>query len=286
MALELDSAVFDGLMLPAPTLSLVRAGLAAGAAAHPGLHLDGPTLAGLVSRLMAKGADAAALCWEDLYLVEAALRGQGPAWVRLRAQHGYRLRTVFHRTLGSDAAAADLADQFWAELATPVGGGSARLARYTGKGALGAWLVVSAARFASKAALRTRETATDDAELLDRVGAAEEDLALKLFKVEHRPAFTASVKLAFQRISLKERNLLRHHYLDGVETSELGRLYGVHRATAVRWLAAARESFVAAFRDELGARLGIQRLEVDSITRLFKSQLDISLPLEVVESAE
>ena len=96
-------------------------------------------------------------------------------------------------------------------------------------------------------------------------------------------AFIEAVKLAFQRIPLKDRNLLRHHYLDGVETSELGRMLGVHRATAVRWLAAARESFVAAFRDELALRLNVQRLDVDSITRLFKSQLDISLPLEVVE---
>lgn len=279
----MNDAIFEGLMLPMPTLAVVKAGLSAGQQAHPGVALDGPAMAAMVSRLMARGADAAALCWEDLYLVEAALRGSQPAWTRLKAAHGYRLGAVFRRTLGDDNAAGDLADQFWAELATPVGGGTARLARYGGKGALGAWLVVSAARFAQKARGRTREVAEDDEVLLARVGAAEEDLALKLFKDQHRQAFTESVKLAFARIPLKDRNLLRHHYLDGVETGELGRLLGVHRSTAVRWLAAAREAFVAAFRDELAARINVQRMDVDSIARLFRSQLDISLPLEVVD---
>ncbi len=274
------SAALEGLSLPQPTLLLVQSGLAAGAQAHPGVKLAPEAQAALVSRLMAKGADAAALCWEDLYLVEAALQRDATAWTRLKAVHGYRLGSVFRRTLGNDHAADDLADQFWAELATPVGGGTPRLQRYGGTGALGAWLVVSAARFAQKARGRSRETATEDDALLTRIGAAEEDLALKLFKDQHRQAFTESVKAAFTRIGQKDRNLLRHHYLDGVETSELGRLFGVHRSTAVRWLAAARESFVSAFREELSVRIKVQRLEVDSIARLFRSQLDISLPLE------
>ena len=276
----LDFSGLDTLLLPAPARQVVEAGLEAGARAHPGLGLDGASLAKLVSRLTARGADATTLCWEDLYLVEAALAGNGAAWARLKAAHGYRLAAVFRRILGNDAEAEELAGQFWAELAAPLRGSSARLSRYGGRGALGAWLVVTAARYAQRATARAREEAGGDDSLLERVSATEEDLALKLFKDQHRQAFTESVKQAFRRIGLKERNLLRHHYLDGVETAELGRLYGVHRATAVRWLAAAREAFVAAFRDELCARLDIQRAEADSIARLFRSQLDIALPLE------
>ncbi len=280
---ELDFTALEALQLPLPALSLVRAGLGAAAQTHPGIALEGGRLAALVSRLLAKGADAAALCWEDLFLTEAALAGSNAAWARLKALHGYRLAAVFRRIMNDDGAADELANQFWAELAAPVSG-TARLSRYAGKGALGAWLVVSAARYAQKARARSRETAASDDVLLERVGAAEEDLALKLFKSQHQKEFTESVKQAFRRISLEERNLLRHHYLDGVETGELARLLGVHRATAVRKLAAARDSFVAAFRDELSVRLKIQRLDVDSIARLFKSQLDISLPLEVSDA--
>jgi RNA polymerase sigma-70 factor (ECF subfamily) len=282
--MTLDFSSLDGLLLPEPTLQLVRSGLSAGAQAHPGIDLDGAAIARLVSRLLARGADAAALCWEDLYLVEATLGASGgPAWARLKALHGYRLASVFRRTLADDSAADELLNQFWVELAVPLSGSTARLSRYGGRGALGAWLVVSAARYAQKAKTRTKEEVSSDDALLDRIGAAEEDLALKLFKTEHHQAFTEAVKQAFRRISLKDRNLLRHHYLDSVETGELARLFGVHRATAVRWIASAREAFVAAFRDELSARLSVQRLDVDSIARLFKSHLDISLPLEVAD---
>src|SRR5688572_28159553 len=152
---ELDFTALEALQLPLPTLSVVRAGLTAAAQAHPALTPDGAKLAGLVSRLLARGGDAAALCWEDLYLAEAALSGEDAAWARLKALHGYRLAAVFRRVMNDDGAAEELATQFWAELAAPVSG-SAKLSRYGGKGALGAWLVVTAARYAQKAKARTR----------------------------------------------------------------------------------------------------------------------------------
>src|SRR6478735_1389681 len=94
----IPETALDGLLLSPATLNVVRAGLEAAAKTHPGLTLDGASLGAMVSRLIARGGDAAALCWEDLYLAEAALEGDSAAWARLKALHGYRLASVFRRT--------------------------------------------------------------------------------------------------------------------------------------------------------------------------------------------
>jgi RNA polymerase sigma-70 factor (ECF subfamily) len=53
-------------------------------------------------------------------------------------------------------------------------------------------------------------------------------------------------------------------------------MYGVHRAIAARWLAAAREQIAGATRNHLAARAGIVSEEIDSIIRLVHSRLDVS----------
>ena len=57
----------------------------------------------------------------------------------------------------------------------------------------------------------------------------------------------------------------------------IGRAYDVHRATAARWVAAVRTELGDRIRSELAARLKIAEDEVDSIVRLVKSRVDVSL---------
>ena len=94
---------------------------------------------------------------------------------------------------------------------------------------------------------------------------------------EVRADFEASVKLALERLSVRQRNLLRHYFIDRLGIDELGRLYGVHRATAARWLSQARE----AVRDETRAILvdqaRLRTAEAESVMRLVDSQLEVSL---------
>jgi RNA polymerase sigma-70 factor (ECF subfamily) len=62
-----------------------------------------------------------------------------------------------------------------------------------------------------------------------------------------------------------------------LNVDEIGSLYDVHRATAARWVAAARERLGTRIRDELAAQLKIDVAEVDSIVRLVQSRIDVSL---------
>jgi RNA polymerase sigma-70 factor (ECF subfamily) len=70
--------------------------------------------------------------------------------------------------------------------------------------------------------------------------------------------------------------VLRYQLVDGWSIDRVGELYGVHRATAARWITTARDELGALIRTEVGTQLGITPTEVDSIIRLVQTRLEIS----------
>ncbi|MFC1610733.1 transcriptional regulator, partial [Myxococcota bacterium] len=78
-------------------------------------------------------------------------------------------------------------------------------------------------------------------------------------------------------LSAKDRNLLRQSLLDGLSIDQLGAIYRVHRATAARWLAGARERVLKETLSALRQRLKIDEAEFKSLINLVRSQLDLSL---------
>jgi RNA polymerase sigma-70 factor (ECF subfamily) len=71
--------------------------------------------------------------------------------------------------------------------------------------------------------------------------------------------------------------LLKYHYVDGFSIDKICAIYTVHRATAARWLGAAREALAVETHRLLGTRLGVSPSELRSIARLVESQLDLSI---------
>jgi RNA polymerase sigma-70 factor (ECF subfamily) len=251
---------------------------ASGAMAWP---IDEQALATHFGQKLARGASN--LAWDDLCLAFAVAHRVDAAWSALQRRAGPSVRVALSRIL-SPAQAEDLEQCLFAELAS---GASSPLLGYSGNGSLMGWLLVTVTRRAWKASRRQRGvTATDDDALLERVLEGQRDPAMELFKQQHADTFRACIKSAFVRLTAKDRNLLRLHHLDGVQTAELARMHGVHRATIVRWLADARLSFVSNFRDEFATRLNAPRLEVDSLARVFLSGLDISLPMASSDSGD
>jgi len=97
---------------------------------------------------------------------------------------------------------------------------------------------------------------------------------LKSMYAEH---VATATREALATLSPRARTLLRLHHLDGLTVDDLGRMYNVHRATAARWLAAAREAVFDETRLRLEATLGIGEDSVVSIVRLVQSQLVLSM---------
>jgi RNA polymerase sigma-70 factor (ECF subfamily) len=53
-------------------------------------------------------------------------------------------------------------------------------------------------------------------------------------------------------------------------------LHGIHRSSAARWLAQAREALATAVLHDFRERVGVSAAEVEHIVRLVRSQLDIT----------
>jgi RNA polymerase sigma-70 factor (ECF subfamily) len=146
------------------------------------------------------------------------------------------------------------------------------LLAYAGRGRLRGLVQVTATRTAIDRIRReSREVA------LPGGMAAPGDLELSLIKAQYREAFVAGFAAAVQGLSQRERNLMHLHFLGGVTLERLAQMYGVHRATIVRWLAAARESVLAATRAHVAATLHAPAEELDEMFALVQSRVELSL---------
>jgi len=87
----------------------------------------------------------------------------------------------------------------------------------------------------------------------------------------------AGMRAALEALPERERALLRYALVDGWTVDQIGELYGVHRATAARWVAAARDLLADEIRKQVAGRLAIAPHEVVSLIELVRSRIDISL---------
>lgn len=224
-------------------------------------------------------ADAlAAMQTDDLYLACGCAAGD-PAAI---AGFEQRCGDVIDRTIASSGvAAAERADlgQIVRQrlLVAPPDGGAPRIAGYSARGSLQAWVRVTAAREAARALPQARrDIAAEDDELAGLI-APDDDPEVGYFKRLYREEFKRAFHAAVDALEDRERLVLRQHVIDGVSIDRLAALHDVHRATAARWVHAARDAVVEGTQRELARRLRLGRDELASMLRLIRSQLDISL---------
>jgi RNA polymerase sigma-70 factor (ECF subfamily) len=268
---------------PAERLSgALQGALAAARAAWPDLALDGEAFIGELKRRIEGKSDALAalekLHAADLYIACAVARRVPGALAELER----RFFPDTERTIAAadpTGALKDDAQQILRErLFLGDGGGS--IAQYAGKGPLSAWLRVSALRVLSR--LRESKQRETDVDRLDQLAdrallPAVSDPELELLKATYRREFRQAFHDALAALEPRERNVLRLHTIDGVTGDQIAELYGVSRASSSRWLSRARETLFSRTRELLAERLGLAPSQLDSVTGLVLSQLDLSL---------
>lgn len=250
---------------------------ARGRAAFPTVTLDDAVFAAFLEE---RACDLQHARIEDLWVACAACRGDPAARIAAVAvieTHHFPNVDAALRKMGLAPALAEDVKQGLRKLLfvgsedTPP-----RIAEYRGTGDLRAWLRVTAMRAALKLLRKdTRETSADDAILEAR--AEVDDPELAYMKAAYRASFRAAFQEALESLHPKERTLLKQQIVDGLGIDELGALYQVHRATAARWVASAREKLLGRTRRTFMLRARITSDECESIMRLVKSQLDVSL---------
>lgn len=210
----------------------------------------------------------------DLFLACACLHGDEAAWRELDRHHLSRVPQFVGRIDASPAFSDEVRQRLGTKLITGNDDGPGKLALYTGRGPLGAWLRVAAIREAQNGKRRGKKTVdADDVALATNA----DDPEIQLLKRRFAKEFSDAFKSVLVTLSADERNVLRLHYLDGLTLEEVGTTYRVSRATAARWIASARETIIERTQAALGERLGPNAPHALSMLNFVKSQLDISL---------
>jgi RNA polymerase sigma-70 factor (ECF subfamily) len=221
----------------------------------------------------------------DVYLAIACCDGDATAIAQLDELVGRELR----HTSAKLRATPDQASEVHAELRRILlfddGERAAALRDYAGRGDLRGYVRVSATRALIRAINRSRrEVAVDDGAVFDRMLPLD-DPEISILRAQYRDTVDAALRAALARLDARARALLRYQLIDGWSIDQVGKLYGVHRATAARWIADARQVLGDTIRSELATRLQIAANEVDSIVRLVQSRVDMSLDRLLVPDA-
>jgi RNA polymerase sigma-70 factor (ECF subfamily) len=255
----------------------MRAAADAGRTSWPELAFDD---AAFFRHVAALGGDALARHGADLYLACACAAGDRRA---LRYFEDDVLAPAARAVRSIDDGPAfvdEVRQRLRAGLLVGEGGAKPKIADYAGRGPLRAWVGVAAVRHGlmiRRGQQRVREVASDD-DWTDALSAASTgNPELDLLKRQHAAAFGSALRDTVAALEPRLRAVMRMCFVDNLSIDEIGAAYGVHRATAARWIQRARDAMYDGTRSLLAQRLNLSPSELDRITALVQSQLDVSL---------
>ncbi|MBI2893248.1 MAG: sigma-70 family RNA polymerase sigma factor [Deltaproteobacteria bacterium] len=228
----------------------------------------------------------AALRTDDLYLACACAAGDQRALLEFERIHASEIDVAAARMRAPPATVDEARQILRQQLFVVRTGGSKGIASYSGRGELRAWFRITALREVLRLVKGARKDQPLDDEALYDVLSPADSPELGHMKALYRAEFVAAFREAIASLTAKERTLLRQQAIDGLSVDQLGALYGVHRATVARWVAKARQKLLSRTRRSLMAKLKIGAADLDSILRLVRSRIDLSLDRFLVLSRD
>ncbi|AEI67168.1 DNA-binding regulatory protein [Corallococcus macrosporus] len=205
---------------------------------------------------------AANLHLVDLALAWAYSQGNVAAIVHFERVYFSHAVRALRRMKLSETLADDVLGWLRLELFARPGGGL--MSTYTGRGDLGSWVRAIAVHEALKRARRQSREVTPDA----AADLPVPDTGLVAVRGAYGAEFTRALDASFRALTTQQRNLLRQYFLDGLTIDMLARLHDVHRATAARWVVAARTELVDNVRSRLTEELALNESDVDEVITL------------------
>ena len=261
--------------------------VAEGRAAWPDLQVQARDLVEFVARgLTPDLADAAldGLRPADLYLACACSKGMDAAINAFDRDYMREVDIALARMRIGPPRLSDVKQLVRQRLF--VGGGTAgaptsagKISEYGGRGDLRRWVRSVAVRTCLNELRKgKREVLVDDDQLIAQhaINSAD-DPEVEYMKRTYANEFKASFAEALTQLGPREQTLLRYHHVDGLNIDEIGAIYRVHRVTAFRWIEKAKDQLVKATLDHLRAKLKLPSAELDSVLRMIRSQIHLSL---------
>jgi RNA polymerase sigma-70 factor (ECF subfamily) len=254
----------------------LRSVMARGRAGWPALIVDEDRLAMAIVTAVRGAADVAAaldaLAADDLYLAQACALG-APAAL---AAFATLCDAPVMASLAQMGLARDVVDEVMQQVRTKLFAPPPRIATYSGRASLRSWVRTVATRTAVDRARRQTPAAAEP-EVLERVPALQADPELAHFRAKYHGELKVAFEAALATLDVRQRNLLRHHFVDGLTVEAIGALYGVHKTTAFRWIEAARTALTKRTRTGFQHRVKALPSELESILRVLQSHIDLSL---------
>ena len=208
------------------------------------------------------GTELTGLRTTELYLARAAAAGDPAALRYLERDVLVEIDAAYRRFPDCPAPLEDVKQRLREKLLLAQEPG---ILGYAGTGALRGWVRSAALHMLLNIVQREAREEPTDAALLDVVIGFEPSAEAAYLKLACREELESALAFAMQTLESRERSLLRHAFVDRRTVDEIGAIYGVHRASAARWVAAARTKLVEQTRADLVRRLGISATEANSI---------------------
>jgi RNA polymerase sigma-70 factor (ECF subfamily) len=270
-----EVAAIDGLD------ALLAAQHAQGAAAWPTVALASARYVEQLARCVQARAEEPAervigtMPAADLFLAAACGDGDPAALAAFQQALVPTLRQALGK-LAMPAAAIDETVQRVMLMLFVGDGGPPQIAGYSGRGALRSWLRTIGVR-TGRRLLGVAAADIDGDDELDAVPAAVPGPELELLRGRYRDQVREAIAIGFSRVGQRQRDVLRQYYLEQLTIDQLATIYSINRATAARWVAAARLAVINEARVHLVEVLGSSVADIDSIIRLVRSQIQLSV---------
>lgn len=215
----------------------------------------------------------------DLHLASACAGGDARGIAAFERRYASHLSAIIRRVRAA-APFYDEANQLVRQrLFVAPPGDRPKIAEYAGRGELLAFLRIVAVRVTLdllRAEKRHDHAAYGD----DEAGwelAAGDDPELDYFKRHYGAELRAAFKEAVGELSARERTLLRYHVIDRLSVDKIAAIYDVHRSTAARHVNGAKAAVIEATQRLLRSRLDVDDNELQSILRLVRSNVEVSV---------
>ena len=278
--LERIGAVADA-KLAARIDQALQAQHAVGAAAWPAVNVtqeDWATVFANRLRGVATDVEAAilALPAANLYIACACAHADPDALRQFEHRYFANLRGVVSHIVSCAAELDEVTQILREKLFCPRPQEPPRILEIAGQGDLAAVIRVAAVRIALNLKRSEQRSGRVADRATDHLLGAMDDPEVATLREQQRGLFKQAIEEAIAALSIRDRNVLRMHLLDGLSIDDIGRAHQVHRATAARWLEQIRSDLRTGTMRRLRDLLRGSSAELDSLARVLDSRLRVS----------
>lgn len=229
----------------------------------------------------------------ELYLAFACSLEKPNAIAEFHKLYLSKIKAALRRMRIDEALIDDLVQMLLFRVLVHSGDRKAKILSYGGRGSLVSWLRVIAVREA-RAVLQkqARELPVSNVEAFAAKSTGAFSAVLELgddpefayIKQHFRAELKTVFPQALQALEVRDRNLLRLDILDGLNHGQIAKIYNVHRTTVLRWLEQAEKQLSAEIRRLIQAQLNLGDTELESLLRVVRSRLSISIGCAFLDS--